>query len=89
MLDYHLIVDMISLIAQLYLTNCLQRLFILDGLQQAVLMSIGLQTKTLGDVGKELSFLPRYVLVIFHQTIRMIATCFQHLLCQAISETLL
>ncbi|CAZ85665.1 unnamed protein product [Tuber melanosporum] len=88
MLDYHVIVDMIPLIAQLYFTGRLRGSVKLAGVQQAVLMAIGLQRKTLEDIEKELNLPPAQVLSMFQKTIRKVATCFRHLLSQAISETL-
>jgi len=88
MLDYHVIVDMIPLIAQLHFTGRLRGSVKLAGVQQAVLMAIGLQRKTLEDIEKELNLPPAQVLAMFQKTIRKVATCFRHLLSQAISETL-
>ncbi|KAG0135931.1 GNAT acetyltransferase 2-domain-containing protein [Tuber indicum] len=88
MLDYHVIVDMIPLIAQLYFTGRLRGSVKLAGVQQAVLMAIGLQRKTLEDIEKELNLPPAQVLSMFQKTIRKVATCFRLLLSQAISETL-
>lgn len=88
MLDYHVIVDMVPLIAHLYFVGRLRESVKLAGVQQAVLMAIGLQRKTIDDIERELNLPPAQVLAMFQKTIRKVATCFRQLLSQAISETL-
>lgn len=88
MLDYHVILDMIPLIAQLFFSGRIKASVNLSSIQHAILMAIGLQRKTLDDIEKELNLPPAQVLAMFQKIIRKVATHFRQLLAQAISDTL-
>lgn len=88
MLDYHVILDMIPLIAQLFFSGRIKAGVNLSSIQHAILLAIGLQRKTLEDVEKELNLPPAQVLAMFQKIVRKVATYFRGLLASAISETL-
>lgn len=88
MLDYHVILDMIPLIAQLFFSGRIKASVNLSSIQHAILLAIGLQRKTLEDVEKELKLPPAQVLAMFQKIVRKVATHFRGLLASAISETL-
>jgi N-acetyltransferase 10 len=52
MLDYHVILDMLPTIAQLYFTGRLKGQVKMSGVQTAILLAIGLQRKEFSDVEK-------------------------------------
>ena len=88
MLDYHVIMDMVPLIANLHFTGRLRNLVSISPIQSAVLMAIGLQRKTLEGLEKELGVGNAQVLSMFQKIIRKVATAFRELLSKSIEETL-
>jgi N-acetyltransferase 10 len=88
MLDYHVILDMVPLIATLHFTGRLRGLVNISPIQSAVLLAIGLQRKTLSDIEKELNVGSAQVLSMFQKIMRKVATAFRQLLSQAIADTL-
>lgn len=88
MLDYHVILDMVPLLATLHFTGRLKNIVSISPTQSAVLMAIGLQRKTLEGMEKELGVGSAQVLSMFQKTIRKVATAFRGLLSQAYEETL-
>ena len=55
MLDYHVILDLIPRIAELYFQGRLKAGVSLTGVQQSILLSIGLQRKDMDAISEELS----------------------------------
>lgn len=88
MLDYHVILDMIPQIAQLYFTGQLANSVSVTGVQSSILLAIGLQRKTLEDVEKELGVPASQLLAIFVKVVRKVATFFRGLVEKAVVETL-
>ncbi|KAF8424648.1 N-acetyltransferase [Tirmania nivea] len=88
MLDYHVIVDMVPLIAQLYFSGALRDEVTLSPVQQAIVMAIGLQRKSIDDLEKELNLPNQQVLAMFIKIIRKIANHFHSLLSESIAATL-
>ena len=88
MLDYHVILDLIPTIAFLYFSSEIKPAVKLSGVQAAILMAIGLQRKTLDDLGQELSLPASQLLAIFVKIIRKVSTHFRSLVEGAISETM-
>lgn len=88
MLDYHVILDMVPLIATLHFTGRLKDILSISPTQSAVLMAIGLQRKTLEGMEKELGVGSAQVLSMFQKTMRKVATAFRGLLSQAYEEAL-
>ena len=85
MLDYHVILDLLPTIAQLFFTNRLPQVT-LSGVQQAILLAIGLQRKDLSDVERELSVQSSQLLAMFIKVVRKISTAFRTVLEQDISK---
>ena len=88
MLDYHVIIDMVPLIAHLYFTGALTDHITLSPVQQGILLAVGLQRKSIEDVGKELGLPNQQVLAMFIKVVRKIASHFRGLLSQSIAATL-
>jgi len=77
MLDYHVILDLLPLLADLYFSNRLQ--LSLSGVQQAVLLSIGSQRKGIEDLEKELSMPSAQVMAMFMKVIKKACTTFREI----------
>ncbi|KAJ5630104.1 RNA cytidine acetyltransferase [Penicillium herquei] len=88
LLDYHVILDMVPLIAEYYFSNRLAGKVSLSGVQQSILLAIGLQRKSLDDLEKELSLPSSQLLAMFLKIIRKISTNFRGLIEGAVAETL-
>jgi N-acetyltransferase 10 len=88
MLDYHVILDMVPLIANLHFTGRLKNLVSISPTQSAVLLAIGLQRKPLESLEKELGVTSAQVLSMFQKIMRKVATGFRELLTKSIEETL-
>jgi N-acetyltransferase 10 len=89
MLDYHVILDLLPAVAQLYFTGRLKAAGVsLSGVQQSILLAIGLQRKTLDDVEKELNVPSSQLLAMFVKIVRKISTCFATIIEGAIAETM-
>lgn len=86
MLDYHVILDMIPLIARLYFTGQLKAN--ISAVQSAVLIAIGLQRKSVDGLERELGVGAPQVLSMFQKVIRKVASSFREILADAIKETL-
>lgn len=80
MLDYHVILDMIPMISMLYFSGQLKPAITLTGVQSSILLAIGLQSKILEDVEKELNLPVSQLLAMFVKTIRKISSFFRKLL---------
>ncbi|KAL8708308.1 MAG: hypothetical protein Q9220_006783 [cf. Caloplaca sp. 1 TL-2023] len=76
MLDYHVILDMIPQIAFLYFTRRLEPAVSLTGVQQSILLALGLQRKVLEDVEKELGLQVNQLLAMFVKIVRKVAKHF-------------
>ncbi|KAK5088438.1 N-acetyltransferase 10 [Lithohypha guttulata] len=85
MLDYHVILDLLPSIAQLFFTNRLPQVS-LSGVQQAILLAIGLQRKDISDVEKELDVQSNQLLAMFIKVVRKISTAFRAVLEQDITK---
>ncbi|KAL8777475.1 MAG: hypothetical protein Q9213_007844, partial [Squamulea squamosa] len=88
MLDYHVIIDMIPSIAFLYFTGRLSPSVSLTGVQQSILLAIGLQRKMLEDVEKELGLPVNQLLAMFVKIVRKVASHFRNLVAGTVAETL-
>ena len=82
MLDYHVILDLLPRIAELFFTNRLvaSDALQLSGVQKALLCAIGLQRKPLDDVEKELHLAPSQLLSMFIKVARKISAHFRAVL---------
>jgi N-acetyltransferase 10 len=74
LLDYHVVLDLMPTIAQLYFSGRLKSSTKLSGLQQAVLLAIGLQRKEIDTVAEELAVPPSQLLAMFIKIMRKISS---------------
>ena len=77
MLDYHVILDLLPLVAELYFSDRLD--VSLSGVQRSILLAIGLQRKTIDDCGKELSLPSGQVLAMFIKIVKKASTAFREI----------
>ena len=77
MLDYHVIIDLLPLIADLYFADRTQ--VSLSGVQRAILLAIGLQRKAIDDLEKELGLPAAQVLALFIKTIKKFSNAFREI----------
>lgn len=87
MLDYHVILDLLPTIATLYFTSRLPQIS-LSGVQQAILLSIGLQRKDLNAVEAELGVSSSQLLAIFVKVLRKFSVAFAALLKEGVDAEL-
>ncbi|KAI8341598.1 GNAT acetyltransferase 2-domain-containing protein [Choanephora cucurbitarum] len=87
MLDYHVILDMIPTIAELYFRGELPAEVKLSGVQSAILLGIGLQRKSIDELQKELSLASNQVLALFVKIIRKFSQYFTQVESKAIEST--
>lgn len=88
LLDYHVILDLVPTISEFYFGNRLAGKVSLSGVQQSILLAIGLQRKSLDDLEKELSLPSSQLLAMFLKIIRKISTHFRALVEGAVVETM-
>lgn len=86
MLDYHVILDMIPQIATYYFTGRLKPAVSLSGVQQSILLAIGLQRKILEDVEKELGVAVTQLLAMFVKIVRKVSSHFRQLIEGAVAK---
>ncbi len=88
LLDYHVVLDLMPTIAQLYFAGRLGSSTKLSGLQQAILLAIGLQRKEVEAVAEELSLPSSQLLAIFIKIMRKISSHLGSLVTGAIAAEL-
>lgn len=88
MLDYHVILDMIPTISKYYFSGRLSENFSLSGVQQSILLAIGLQRKSFDDLEKELNLPASQLMAMFMKIARKVSTKFRSLVEGAVSDTL-
>jgi len=88
MLDHHVILDLLPAIATLFFTAKLRPAVALTGVQQSILLAIGLQRKILDDVEKELGLPASQLLAMFVKIVRKVAAHFRTLVESAVGETM-
>lgn len=86
MLDYHVILDLLPLVADLYFSNRLQ--ISLSGVQRAILLSIGLQRKGIDDLEKELSLPSGQLMAMFIKIVKKVSSAFREIQKTALLEEL-
>ncbi|KZT55497.1 DUF699-domain-containing protein [Calocera cornea HHB12733] len=79
MLDYHVVLDLIPILAQLYFLHRVSAIGRLSGVQASILLSIGLQRKTVEEIESELNIPVNQILALFIKVIRKMCTHFQNL----------
>lgn len=87
-LDYHVIVDLLPTIAQLYFTGRLTSEVGLSSVQRAVLLGIGLQKKDIETVAKELGLPVSQTLAMFAKVVRKVSNYLRSIVAKAIGETI-
>jgi N-acetyltransferase 10 len=85
MLDYHVILDLMPTIANLYFTGRIKADVKLSGLNECVLLAIGLQRKDMDTISDELSIQSSQLLAMFIKILRKITTHFGTLVTEAVS----
>lgn len=88
LLDYHVILDLIPTIAEFYFNGRLGDKVNLSGIQQSILLGVGLQRKTFEDIEKELKVASNQLMAMFIKIARKISICFRSILEEAVGETL-
>lgn len=91
MLDYHVILDLLPSIAMLYFTGPLRQApcnVSLSGVQQSILLAIGLQRKDLNDIEKELNLPNNQLLAMFVKVLRKVSTAFRAVVASAVEAEL-
>jgi len=83
MLDYHVILDLMPLIANLYFTGKLKSDVNMTGIQQGILLAIGLQRKDVDTASEELSLPSAQFLAMFIKILRKVTAHFATLVTQA------
>jgi N-acetyltransferase 10 len=87
LLDYHVIVDMLPLISQLYFANKAKDVSLLS-VQAAILLAIGLQHKDMDQISKELNLPSNQSMAMFAKIIRKFSNYFKHLLTKSVEESM-
>lgn len=88
MLDYHVVLDLIPTIANLYFTGRLKSDIKLTGVQQCILLAIGLQHKDVDVVSQELSLPSSQLLAMFIKILRKVTGHFATLVTEAVDAEL-
>ncbi|KAI5481826.1 hypothetical protein MNV49_000103 [Pseudohyphozyma bogoriensis] len=88
MLDYHVILDLLPTLAALYFSQRFPEEVKLSGVQSSILLSLGLQRKTVEDVESELSLPVAQSLALFVKTIRKMTRSLQEIQKADIASTL-
>ncbi|KAI1856438.1 hypothetical protein JX265_011685 [Neoarthrinium moseri] len=84
-LDYHTILDLVPKLASLYFTGRLKQNIKLSGIQQAILLAIGLQRKDMDAVTQELPLQSSQLLAMFTKITRKMMAHFDTLVKGAVA----
>lgn len=87
LLDYHVIVDLLPMIATLYFAGRLSDLK-LSGVQACILLSLGLQRKIVDDIERELNLPNQQILAMLVKIVRKVATRFREIQARAYEATM-
>jgi N-acetyltransferase 10 len=81
LVDYHVVVDMLPVLAELYILGGFgyKSEVSLSPAQSAILMSLGLQHKTVSDLERELSLPSSQILALFNKVIRKLSICLRNM----------
>lgn len=86
LVDYHVIVDLLPLLARLFF---MRRLSVaLSPAQKAIFLALGLQHRTVDDLERELALPSSQILALFNKSMRKIAAHLREIQEQAIAATL-
>jgi N-acetyltransferase 10 len=86
MLDYHVVLDLLPTIASLYFTRRLGQEVSLAAAQQAILLALGLQRKSIEDVESELRVPVSQGLALFVKVMRKITRALRDIQKSALAE---
>lgn len=86
LLDYHVILDMLPLIAMLYFSK--KAAVSLSSVQAAILMAIGLQHKNMDDISSELNLPSSQSMAMFSKIVRKFSTYFRSVLSKDIASSM-
>src|SRR6266536_15637 len=86
MLNYHIILDILPQIATFYFSGSLKSPVSLSGVQQSILLALGLQRKTLEDVEKELNVPTSQLLAMFVKIMQKMSSHFRSIVEGAVAE---
>jgi N-acetyltransferase 10 len=86
MLDYHVILDLLPMVTDLYFADRLQ--ISLSGVQRAILLAIGLQRKSIDDLEKELSLPSGQVMAMFIKIIKKVSSAFREIETAALEKNI-
>jgi N-acetyltransferase 10 len=89
MVDHHMILDMVPLLAKLYYHNRFSSSVTLSALQNVILLSIGLQHKTVDEIGAEVNLPVNQILAFFNKTIRKLSSSLREIVEADISSKML
>ncbi|XP_078077187.1 RNA cytidine acetyltransferase [Mustelus asterias] len=88
MVDYHLIMDMMPSISQLYFLNQLSGIS-LSVAQSALLLGVGLQHKSVDQLEKEIDLPSSQLMGLFNRLIRKVVKLFNNILEKAVEEQMI
>lgn len=88
MLDYHVVLDLIPTIANLYFTRRLKADIKLNPLQECILLAIGLQHKDIEALSQEMTLPTPQLLAMFIKILRKVTAHFDKLVTAAADEEL-
>lgn len=88
LLDYHVIVDLLPMLALLYFSGKLGNGVSLSSVQSCILLAIGLQHKSIDDITKELNLPSNQTIAMFSKIIRKFTSYFREVLSESIEKTL-
>jgi N-acetyltransferase 10 len=88
MLDYHVVLDLVPTLANLYFTGRLKANVSLTGIQQGILLSVGLQRKDMDAASQELTLPPPQLLAMFIKILRKFTSHFSTLVTDAMESEL-
>ncbi|KAF5689494.1 tRNA(Met) cytidine acetyltransferase [Fusarium circinatum] len=88
MLDYHVVLDLVPTIAHLYFTGRIKGDVTLSGVQQAVMLALGLQRKDIDVVAQEINMSTSQALAMFIKMMRKVTKHFAGLVSEAVGADL-
>lgn len=87
LLDYHVILDMLPMIAQIYFSEKLNDVS-LSSVQAAILLAIGLQHKSMDDISRELRLPASQSMAMFSKVIRKFSSAFRSVLSKDLASSM-
>ncbi|ODV97411.1 hypothetical protein PACTADRAFT_49128 [Pachysolen tannophilus NRRL Y-2460] len=88
LLDYHVIVDLLPYLSQLYFSGKVRDSVKLSSVQSAILLAVGLQHKDIDEISKELNLPSNQSMAMFSKIIRKFSNYFKDFLKSEISKSL-